>query len=45
MSDLGDKLDQLNKHMMALVEMSSQTAENSGKQIKATKGLGGNLFA
>jgi hypothetical protein len=45
MSDLGDKLDQLNKHMMALVAISSQTAENSGKQIKATKGLGGNLFA
>ena len=44
-SDLDDKLDQLNKHMMQLVAISSQTAENSGKQIKATKGLGGNLFA
>jgi len=44
-ADLDDKLDQLNKHMMQLVAISSQTAENSGKQIKATKGLGGNLFA
>ena len=44
-ADLDDKLDQLNKTMMQLVVISSQTAENSGKQIKATKGLGGNLFA
>lgn len=44
-ADLDDKLDQLNKTMMQLVAISSQTAENSGKQIKATKGLGGNLFA
>jgi len=44
-TDLDDKLDQLNKTMMQLVVISSQTAENSGKQIKATKGLGGNLFA
>jgi hypothetical protein len=44
-SDLDDKLDQLNKTMMQLVAISAQTAENSGKQIKATKGLGGNLFA
>jgi hypothetical protein len=44
-SDLDDKLDQLNKTMLQLVAISAETAENSGKQIKATKGLGGNLFA
>jgi hypothetical protein len=44
-ADLDDKLDQLNKTMLQLVAISAQTAENSGKQIKATKGLGGNLFA
>jgi hypothetical protein len=44
-ADLDDKLDQLNKNMMQLVAISAQTAENSSKQIKATKGLGGNLFA
>jgi hypothetical protein len=45
LSDLGSKLDQLNTNIMQLVQISYQTAENSGKQIRATKGLGGDLFA
>jgi len=45
LSDLGPKLDQLNNSIMQLVQISYQTAENSSKQISATKGLSGNLFA
>ena len=45
LSDLGSKLDQLNTNIMQLVQISYQTAENSGKQIAATKGLSGDLFA
>lgn len=45
LSDLGSKLDQLNNNIMQLVQISYQTAENSGKQIRATKGLSGDLFA
>jgi hypothetical protein len=45
LSDLGDKLDQLNKTMNQLVTLSAQSVETGNKQIKATKGLSGNLFA
>jgi hypothetical protein len=45
LSDLGDKLDLLNTTMNQLVAISTQSVEVSNKQVKATKGLSGNLFA
>jgi len=45
LSDVALKLDQLNSNILRLIDISHTTAENSGKQIKATKGLGGDLFA
>ena len=45
LSDLGDKLDLLNKSINQLVAISTQSVEVGTKQVKATKGLGGNLFA
>jgi hypothetical protein len=45
LSDVVLKLDQLNSNILRLIDISHTTAENSGKQIKATRGLGGDLFA
>lgn len=45
MSDFATQLSQLNKMMGQLVFYSEQTAENTGVQIKATKGLSGNRLA
>jgi hypothetical protein len=45
MTELATQLSQLNKMMGQLVFYSEQTAENTGVQIKATKGLSGNRLA
>jgi hypothetical protein len=45
MTELATQLSQLNKMMGQLVFYSEQTAENTGSQIKATKGLSGNRLA
>jgi hypothetical protein len=45
LSEVKEELVKLNSSVALLVQISSTTADNSSKQIRATKGLGGNLFA
>jgi hypothetical protein len=45
LSEVVDELVQLNKNIGNLIGLTQDSLENTGRQIKATKGLSGNLFA
>ena len=45
LSDVVDELVRLNSNIGLLLDLTQNSVENSGRQLKATKGLGGNLFA
>ena len=45
LSEVVDELVQLNKNIGNLISLTQDSLENTGRQLKATKGLSGNLFA
>ena len=45
LKDVTSLLDQLNKQMGELISHTENIADNSGKQVRVTKGLSNNKFA